>query len=473
MQFWQVYLMRKYDVLQKLFQLYCFDSTRFVYMYPVKENDMWTGKYSKGNGSITFADLRSHIERKKTICVYAREKDTKFMCFDVDESDPTHVKLLLDKLESFGIRRDRVYISMSGKKGYHIDVFFDCPVWKTRIEEFFQYLRKDPEIAGIDMEIRPINNTNIKMPLGMNFRTGMCCWYVDRETLEPITNFEYVLDIQPISGAWFDEMVHRLNSESFNDNLAKLKADRQPTTHRRERAFSKSGEPVLRQRGQRHEMMLKRAIYVRRMGATEGEIYDELMDWVSRQDRSLIRSTDKEIEDDALRIASDVFQRYEVAARKGPVAYQKTDRIFKSDIDLVWRAGSKVARKVMMLFISYYNRYGKCIIGHERIAKIIGSSERRVFDLVRELEKTGLVIRKSTGGVGIRNGQRMLLANEYEIVSCERNGDSVPYSIEDVDSNFDAFYYGTLMALCDQKELKEHLTRTEVRKIMESGIDDD
>ena len=455
--------MDEYLIVKRLMDLYCFNTYRYGYMYP--------GGYRSNVQNLDETVLYAHLSGEKTVCVYARERNTMFQCYDVDESDPEHVRALIDKLAAEGIPRERIYVSMSGNKGYHVEYFFDEPVWKSRIENFFDYIRRDPVIGGIKMECRPIRKLTIKIPLGVNFKTGRRCWYVDRETLEPIEDPGYVFKIERIEARKFAEIVKRCNTAAKIEDIALAKAAMAKGSGHSKRVAKKYGrgtEPTITGSGQRHEMMLKKAVWLRSIGGDEEDIYCELMNWVRRQDMTLIRSGMSEIENDARRIAVDVVRKYEVrtptkqlVVKRGPAAIEATD------MRVILAGKNRNERKVAMLVCAFCKAYGKCSLGYERIAKIIGVTYKTAYNAVQGLMEAGIIEKKKTGGIAYNHGSPVLQANEYVMatgmpvgVSCEVFG-RVPIDMERVTDGFDRFYYGAIARMCGEDAIENCLTKNE------------
>jgi len=449
-------------VIQQLQNLYCFDMTRYRYMTS-------DGQYHSVKIPFDETELFEHLDGKKTLCVYARQRNTIFQCFDVDESNPEHIHVLVRKLVESGIPEEYIYISISGNKGYHVEIFFDGPVWKSDVENFYNCLRRDPEIAKIKMECKPGRNGAIKLPLGINFRTGRRCWYVDRDTLEPIESMDYVFSIQKMSAAEFCKVVHECNKQRkvADIMLAKKNAGKQKN---KQKKYSVRNEPVITAPGQRHDKMLQRAVWLRTMGGEADDIYEELMNWIERQDPSLITSSWKEIEDDAERIAHDVVCKYEVKAvqrRKFSCGQQKLD---KRDIEIILNEPTKTARKAAFLVCASCKVYGSCGLGYEKISQILGVTYQTAFNAIKALIKNGIIEKKKVGGIVYTDGEPRLLANEY--VLC----DNIPIydpieitsdfqvSLREMCTSFNEYYYKTLAKMCHEKDLAKYLTRSELEE---------
>lgn len=428
--------MEQFLIAQRLINLYCFNRIGYAVMDQ-------GGEYHTSNGVLDDSVVFDHLDGKLALSVSARERNTSFLCFDVDERDPDHIRRLVDKLEAEGIPRDEIYISDSGNKGYHVDIFFDVPVWKSIAENFFKYIRRDPEIARIRMECKPIRRSKIKIPLGINFKTGRRCWYVDRETLEPIEDFEYIFNIQRIPASMFQAIVLRCNKIVKAEDIAKAKSSPQIKREKtRRKEFVNFNEPKITEQGQRHELMLKKAVWLRTIGGDEEEIYDELIRWIERQDMSLIGSSRSDIEHDARYIARDVVRKYDVKTPTKQYIRSCKSVLTPDDIYVIRSIKKKNARKIALLICAYCRVYGKCRVSYEQMAKIIGVTTKTANTAVNWLVENKVVRKTRVGGVTYLNKKPVLQPNEYEMCKTANGcaGKSVNILIDSVKDNFESFY---------------------------------
>lgn len=92
---------------------------------------------------------------------------------DVDDGNFETVKKLLRAIEKRGIEQKDVLISASGKKGYHMDIFFAHPVLKRKIKLWFDSLIAETELEKV--ELRGGGNQGYKVPLGYRRSTDTWC----------------------------------------------------------------------------------------------------------------------------------------------------------------------------------------------------------------------------------------------------------------------------------------------------------
>lgn len=471
--------MEQYPIVEKLMELYGYNKFDFRYMYINKDGE---AAYTDPHRALTYTDLYEHLDGKKTVSVYGRKWHTKFMTIDVDESNKEAVFLLINKMEEVGIPKDRIYVSMSGNKGYHLDVFFDVGLSMKFVENLFKYIWRDPEVKKIAVECFPLYHNAIKIPLGINLKTSRRCWYADRDTLEPYENdYEYILDIKPMSAGAFKEIVSECNKKAWVEDLAIAKENAKKPKENKNNVklegniYQSKNEPMITMPGQRNHLMCKKAVYLRCVGAEEETIYRELLNWVDRQDPSLIRSSRLEIEKDAAQIAHRVAVKYEVKVKANPVNHKenKPTELYITDGDMkqILKATTKMARRVAFLICVYCKKYGACILGYRKIEEIIGASDMAAYRAIKLLTELGIVSQESHGGMTRMNGKPVLKANKYLFIGAEENDElmRVFFNFDDIERDFEKAYYGTIRKMCDDETVKQHFTGTEVRRIKDEN----
>ena len=152
----------------------------------------------KSNGTffrLTDNVLLKHLHREYAVGIYAGDEGSRFICFDVDDGNPNTVTDVINELEALGIPRNRVYVSFSGRKGYHIEVFFDAIVPTERLHSLYLHVIQNGGFDPGKVEFRPTSKMAIKLPLSIHGETGKICWFVNPSTLEPIMDAMYISEI--------------------------------------------------------------------------------------------------------------------------------------------------------------------------------------------------------------------------------------------------------------------------------------
>jgi len=183
------------EVIDKINKLFITWRKYFIYQLP-------NGNYPREK-RYNFNDklLRLHLAGKQTYGIFSGEHVTKFISFDVDTKEKSEIdtRHLVDVLErEFNISRSDIHVNFSGSKGYHVDIYFSSLVTNNIIKQFYEDVIKRAEFTSSEVELRPLHNVGMKLPLGVHKVTGKRCWYVDNQTFKPIENMEHILNIEPI-----------------------------------------------------------------------------------------------------------------------------------------------------------------------------------------------------------------------------------------------------------------------------------
>lgn len=160
------------------------------------------------------AFIEKHLQKKETYGIILGDGGlTKFLTFDVDiEGSPEEAKEVTRRLyklltDYYGLDEKEVHISFSGKKGYHVDLFFDRAVPYYTLLPFYKEVLQVLGESEERIEFRP-SKQGVKLPLSINQKTGNFCYYADPETLEPVNDsIEYLLGIEQMDYTDFKEFV--------------------------------------------------------------------------------------------------------------------------------------------------------------------------------------------------------------------------------------------------------------------------
>lgn len=176
-------------------------------------------KNKKGSTYITIDSMvlaswqiEEHLVHGNTIGVKLGKGGlTKFLTFDVDIMDEIDRKLttiaLVNKLRDYyGIPLEDIHVWYSGLKGYHVDLYFDDVISEKKLLPFYNEVLRELNEIPSRIERRPTTGMGVKLPLGIHLSTGELCFYVDNQTLEPLTQ-DYFLNIEPQSLEEFKENI--------------------------------------------------------------------------------------------------------------------------------------------------------------------------------------------------------------------------------------------------------------------------
>ena len=126
--------------------------------------------------------LFNHLRRKYAIAIFAGPRASRFICFDVDDGSADTVRAIIHGLTALGFPKDRIHVSLSGGKGYHVEMFFDRLVYTNRLFTLYSMVIRQAHLDPRKVEFRPLPGNAIKLPLSIHGKTGNVCWFVDPKT---------------------------------------------------------------------------------------------------------------------------------------------------------------------------------------------------------------------------------------------------------------------------------------------------
>ena len=149
----------------------------------------------------------AHLNQRYAIGVFAGFSGSKFLCFDIDLDDLTVVRKVMDGLCEFGIPEDYIFVSTSGGKGYHVEVFFSDLVYTNLLYDLYMFVIAQKQLDHKKVEFRPTFGQAIKLPLSKHHKTGNICWYLDRHSFEPIKDIGYVMNIRQMDRDAVEQLI--------------------------------------------------------------------------------------------------------------------------------------------------------------------------------------------------------------------------------------------------------------------------
>lgn len=171
------------------------------------------GKFSFFNWYVNIQLIKSHLNKKKTISIFAKNEKASWITFDVDTGGTAlaDTEKIVDTMINYGIPRKDILVTFSGGKGYHIEIFFKFPLEKKYIRYFGE---KICYLSGYDInqkyksgkiELFPIKDTAIKLPLGINQKTSK----LTRVLNEQMEYFDFV----------YQDYIYFLSVDRINNDL--------------------------------------------------------------------------------------------------------------------------------------------------------------------------------------------------------------------------------------------------------------
>lgn len=417
--------------------------------------------------------ISSHLAGIYAVGIYAGEKSSKFMTFDVDDGSIQTVKDIMGVLVNLGISEEYIQVSTSGGKGYHIDLICERPIATWRFRAIYEYVCNE---LGLDMrkiEFRPTSSQSIKLPLGVHHKTGNRCWFLDKKTMDPIEDMGYIFGIDKIPY----DTINSISSTCYSKNrFRKDKKEREhiQRVHEGKELPREYEDHIvdLTGRGQFRNTAVKVGIFLRTHGAIDFEsLKAALFRWYESQNPDYITESENEakyyLNHLAKWVTEKIPERNLFYRKDEPVSYTA------DDMRLVMAQSSIAGRRIMFLVINMAKRYGWCKLSEDRIGEYIGFSRQTVTKTISAFVNSG-AMKKESGGYYDANKRRPnLLRPVYrgELPSCERVSSvkadtniSVPPLTPE---NFEGIFYGTVRGAVGEENLMKVLTKKERGQVNE------
>lgn len=395
--------LKPYDqevVIEKINELYIQTRRKYLMQTP---SQYITFDRNKSEKVWTLNDgmLKLHLDGINTYGIFNGNAVNKFITFDVDFSDAGQARWatlkLIDVLQSdFNISREDIHVSVSGGKGYHVDLYFDKPITLEETRKFYtSVLSEVGDIGNGEIEFRPSFTQGVKLPLGIHQVTGARCWFVDKDTLEPIKSFEYLNDVEP------------MNADIILDSIIELTAEQEAEFERvvqstdvtvnvvdAEKATKKAlkvlSDGQLTTSNSRHATTLLLASFFNSQGYEEQDAIDCIMsilldtpiDYFSKG------STPEHWLKEAERIVRIAFKRnYTLGNADRPIT------IYKSEIIAVLQVGTFRQKQVAYAMLSTSKRYGEVFyLTRKTLQKMIGiKSNETIQSAIAKLVEVGFI----------------------------------------------------------------------------------
>ena len=322
----------------------------------------------------------------------------------------------MDAMVFYGVPRDLIYVSTSGGKGYHVEIFFDRLVYTDRLRTFFDCVVLKAESDPFKVEFRPTNGLSIKLPLSVHCKTGRVCWYLDRDTLQPIEDPAYILQIQQMAVADFAAVLEQLPRARPLDREDVCFDEQEPVPAlKMKRAdldrLEGDGYPDLLEPGHRHNTMLAIGIHNRYRGLGQERNREELLAWAARQPEDFLLQSPAALERETDDIMRWVYSEQFVVASPG----KGKPTVFIADDIAYWAAQpNRTCRKFMFLLRWKLKRHVTCQMSYDWAGAALGTTWKTVFDAVQKMVRQRQ-IDLVHGAAYMENGQLKRKPNKYYV----------------------------------------------------------
>ena len=319
--------------------------------------------YNLNDGSI-----QRHLEGKETVGVFAGSQITKYICFDVDtkehaERDARHLVNVL--VDDYNIDRNDIHISLSGSKGLHAELYLDRVISYKMAERFYQDVRIKAGFSKEQVELRPQPRQGVKLPLGINRKTGKRCYYVDSHTFKPIENLEHILTIEPMSADFFEIEFSELepiildekHAEKLTETISPINTNTIDLENTLQYVEDVLAYGHIKQSGTRNNMTLALAIYLKEhYGAQQEDVFKHITDIMltSKQEHDTVSSTEKFIKSETKRIVNVVYKYdYKLIKKNRDV------EIYKQEVLEILNIKEKHLKQLYLIHLIQSKRHAK------------------------------------------------------------------------------------------------------------------
>ena len=177
--------------------------------------------YTTRKYTLTDYHIEQHLLLNRTVGIrLGGQGHTVFMTFDVDvendlkRAESITVEIVQTLHDYYAIEYDDIHVDFSGKKGYHITLFFDRAMQDFKLLPFYREVLERVGVTDTEVEFRCSSAYGMKLPLGVNQQTGafMCFCDVDVEAgritkLSKSKSYEYFLNIKQINLNEFQDYI--------------------------------------------------------------------------------------------------------------------------------------------------------------------------------------------------------------------------------------------------------------------------
>ncbi|WP_163152478.1 helix-turn-helix domain-containing protein [Anoxybacillus sp. MB8] len=490
------------EIIKKINDIYITNRQKYLVMKPNGEYiTIQTSKQSKVKPLID-GFLKNHLNgNKATYGVFNGQYFGKFLCFDVDVRDKQYARWnaykIIYALKEIGIPYEKIYPSISGNKGYHIEIFFKNLVQNDVLYELFIMTM---EAAGLEreseykykcdggyVEMRPISNqSGVKIPLGKHFKTigHKRCWYVDRDSLQEIRSFEYILQIEQIENEILYNIIDKqkdlleIDEQTANEieeSKAYIDEKYQPLSIYNQNvneqdtieSIRKLEEEGLKEVGTRHNSLLKLAKYYKWQGMNEEDCRNHLQFWMAEQDTRTYRTKWEQCLKDIREIVKYIYEN-DVSL----VVAKKEIAVTYSEMKWIIQAKRKNEQLILFSMLIHSKRFanakGIFYMTQEQLANATGLDIRTIQNILPKLEQMGFIEYISRNQK--QKGTYKKKANRYKLhIENEINANENTYTIQCNNLKYADSFNHCLISLFDIDYLKNNLSRrqfNELKKII-------
>lgn len=474
------------EIVKQIIDLYIIQRKKYLIQYQKQYITCQAGEARNGKKVKPLTDwhMEKHLIGEFTIGTFGGVFKTKFISFDVDFHDKQMAKwvtyTITKTLDNLGIYDH--YISFSGNKGYHIDLFFEDLIEIEHAKKFFEYVLIEADILhyfndGNKVEFRPTAKQGVKLPLGKHQESkkycGFCLVENGLKVMTKTQSEKLLMTIQKIHSS----VVLEILKENKNDNIDRdtfIKTEDAIAQHKALPHYEQSEEFSANMaieyllnglifKGSRHKITLLLAIYLKYTGLEQAQCKQILYDWMEQQNPNTYTTPLKDCFKDIDQIVKDTYERdYKLASVKKDltVSIAEIDSIIKSCPE---KNQKLIAYAMLIHSKRFANEQGVFYMSRFQLAKATGLGEATIPRQIKKLEQLNVIEvverdRKVEGEKHKPNLYRVTLSIGYEKVEDREMtiSEIIPFS-------------NTLKYFYDVSQLKKVLPRRQFEQLVKVG----
>lgn len=490
----RIYVENGIEIAKQMGKLYVTYRKRFIEQYYNKIKDEVT--YTDHDYVLNDSMILKHLTQQKTIGVFAGSIITSFMCFDVDVKDQALAKWavykIVDELQNLGIVGKYIHISLSGSKGYHVEVFFNEPVYNSDIEKLYWMVLNETDLRDIDygkVELRPFKTKTektlgVKLPLGINLKTNNVCWFCDYgKGLSPIKKYDYVLSIEQMPKQILLDILEKEEDilvtpeqqyaiEAITEKHKPLpeykqNVDEKYTVEQIENIITNGLQMV----GSRHNALFNIIKYYKHLGLSKEDNRDFIIQWMEQQDKTTYST-----KWDAVLLDIDEIIEYIYNHNCSFVLKNLNIDINIEEIMEIIKIKGKNDRLVLYSMLIHSKRYavknGTFYMSYNQMSQVTGIKSRTTLvKIIKQLEILGLitVTRGEMPKFNTKLSKPISETNRYVInLLCSVLENENNKSFKVCDKNCVNCFNACLCNMYSNKELKIILSDWDYREVTKS-----
>lgn len=477
------------EIIESINKLYILGRNKYLSMdlkgeyCTIKYNK---GEKKKGNRPLVDTIIQEHLQGKRTIGVFS-SMYSKFICFDVDIKKPDFAKWvvykLIDTLQNFGINEKYIYVSTSGNKGYHVEIFFTKPVQNTILKEFYLLILNNAELLNADygqVELRPTDSQGVKLPLGIHQKTKKRCWYCNwTKKLKPIEDYKYILCIKQLDTEFFYNYFNKANDKGITEIQAqeieniiqrhkqlpiyKQNIDEDITVESIERLINDG----LTMQGTRHNSLMKIAKYNKHNGMMAEDNKEFLIKWMEGQDkRTYSTKWEDVLKDIGLIILYTYEKNYQLIMKNNDISVN-TDELM--DILKVKNKNHKLLLYALLVHSKRYcNNDGIFYMSYKQMQEVTGLTDKTVRTIIKYLEENKLIDVFRGNKIYNKNTKKPISETnryKYNLLSVKTYNLENKNIFKVCDKNCTGCFNACICNLIENKQLKDLLSRRQFEEV--------